>query len=305
MTIRNTAYQILEKGQRTNQEDSLFPALSVRPVSEDCYILCDGMGGHSAGEVASGTVCETMGRHVREHPRADGYFEELDFQKALDAAFDALDLLDDGAERKMGTTLTFIKFHKGGCFVAHIGDSRIYQIRPSDQQVVFVTHDHSLVNDLIKLGELTPEQAKTSSQKNIITRAVQPHQERRASADCINLTDIRPGDYFFLCSDGMLENAEDAELVNILSMDRPDEEKIKILRGATQENRDNHSAFLVHVDAVEGNVPEPVASEAVAPAVAVPMETKPAPRRIWIYVVSFLVLLLLATLYIVYHIRTK
>lgn len=299
MIIKNTALQIYELGQRTNQEDSLFPPFVRKPLSEDCYILCDGMGGHSAGEVASGAVCETMGRYVREHAREDGLFEEKDFQEALDAAFDALDALDDGAERKMGTTLTFIKFHKGGCFVAHIGDSRVYQIRPSARQVLFVTRDHSLVNDLIKLGELTPEEARTSNQKNVITRAMQPNLERRPHADCVNLTDIRPGDYFFLCSDGMLENAEDAELVNIMSMKRPDAEKIKILLGATKENRDNHSAFLVHVDSVVDDGPTEIAAAPAAPA------AKPSSKRILWYVAGFLLILLLACLYIVYHLKTK
>ena len=298
MTIKNTARQIQELGQRTNQEDSLFPLFSTKALSENCYILCDGMGGHSAGEVASGAVCETMGRYVREHAREDGFFDENDFQNALNAAFDALDALDDGAERKMGTTLTFIKFHLGGCFVAHIGDSRIYQIRPSEKKVLFVTQDHSLVNDLIKLGEMTPEEAKTSSQKNVITRAMQPNLERRPHADCVNLTDICTGDYFLLCSDGMLENTEDEELVNILSMKRPDADKIKILRGATKENRDNHSAFLVHIDAVE----EDHAAETPDKTVAA---EKPASRKVWGYVLGFLAILLLACLYIVYHIKTK
>lgn len=298
MMIENTTLQIQEVGQRTNQEDSLFPPFSKKPLSEDCYILCDGMGGHSAGEVASGAVCETMGRYVREHSREDGFFEEKDFQEALDAAFDALDALDDGAERKMGTTLTFIKFHRGGCYVAHIGDSRVYQIRPSAKQVLFVTRDHSLVNDLIKLGELTPEEAKTSNQKNVITRAMQPHLERRPHADCVNLTDIRPGDYFFLCSDGMLENTEDSDLVNILSMDRTDEQKIKILLGATKENRDNHSAFLVHVTAVAD------VKAAENPDEPVPEANRPSWHK-WQLIIGFLALLLLACLYIVFKIKTK
>lgn len=298
MIIKNTALQIYELGQRANQEDSLYPPFTRKSLSEDCYILCDGMGGHSAGEVASGAVCRTMGSYVQEHAREDGFFEEQDFQNALDAAFDALDALDDGAERKMGTTLTFIKFHKGGCLVAHIGDSRVYQIRPCAKQVLFVTRDHSLVNDLIKLGELTPEEAKASNQKNVITRAMQPNLERRPHADCVNLTDIRPGDYFFLCSDGMLENAEDAELVNIMSMNRPDAEKIKILRGATNENRDNHSAFLVHVDSVVDEGPKEIT---VSPTSA----AKPSSKRIWWYVGGFLLILLLACLYIVYHMKTR
>ena len=247
MTCSLSYLSINELGQRSNQEDSIYPPLNEKVNNNGLFILCDGMGGHAAGEVASSTVCEAMSRYIAAHPREDGLFEESDFNAALEAAYSALDKKDTEDEKKMGTTLTFVKFHKGGCFVAHIGDSRIYQVRPSEKRILHVTKDHSLVNDLISLGELTPEQAKTSPQKNVITRAMQPHQERRVKADCVNLTDVRPGDYFYMCSDGMLEQMEDHELVNILSMDQPDSRKIEILLGATKENHDNHSAHLIKV----------------------------------------------------------
>lgn len=250
MFFRLTALSIQEMGQRSNQEDSLFPPYTRDAQEGSLYILCDGMGGHAAGEVASQTVCEAMSRYVAGHARADGYFGQADFDAALDAAYDALDGKDTDDEKKMGTTLTFVKFHAGGCFTAHIGDSRIYHIRPSEHRILHVTRDHSLVNDLVKLGEITPEEAKTSRQKNIITRAVQPHQERRVKADCLNITDLQAGDYFYLCSDGMLEQAEDEEILNILSLPRPDADKVGILRGATKDNRDNHSAYLVRIVAV-------------------------------------------------------
>ena len=121
-----------ELGKRDNQEDSIFPPLSDGPSGGSLFILCDGMGGHAAGEVASSTVCETMSQYIAAHPREDGLFDESDFDAALDAAYNALDAKDTEDEKKMGTTLTFAKFHAGGCFTAHIGDSRIYQVRPSE-----------------------------------------------------------------------------------------------------------------------------------------------------------------------------
>ncbi|WP_251620342.1 PP2C family protein-serine/threonine phosphatase [Odoribacter lunatus] len=251
MKIHNKTLSLHELGQRDNQEDSICPEASVKASTSDFYILCDGMGGHESGEVASQTVCEAMSRYIESHRREDGLFEEVDFQAALDAAYDALDAKDNGAAKKMGTTLTFVKFHRGGCFVAHIGDSRIYQIRPSEKRIVFVTKDHSLVNDLIALGELSPEEAKTSKQRNVITRAMQPNQERRTKADWVNLTDIKAGDYLYMCSDGMLETTEDREIVNIISMKRPDSRKIEILKGATKDNKDNHSAHLIRITATE------------------------------------------------------
>lgn len=212
------------------------------------------MGGHDCGEVASQNTCSAMSDYIVNHPREDDFFDEEDFNAALDAAYDRLDSLDDPqSEKKMGTTLTFLKFHRGGAFIAHIGDSRIYHIRPSQKKILHVTRDHSLVNDLIQLGELTPEEAKTSKQKNIITRAIQPNQERRAKADCLNITDVKAGDYFYMCSDGMLEVSEDEEIRNVICMHlRTDAQKLAILKNVTKDNKDNHSAHLVHITSVQG-----------------------------------------------------
>lgn len=247
MKYRINAYSIHELGRRNNQEDSLYPPYSEKPSHGNLFILCDGMGGHAAGEVASKAVCDTMSKYIEDHLGENGLFEESVFNAALNAAYDTLDALDTGDEKKMGTTLTFAKFYEEGCFIAHIGDSRIYHIRPSEKRILHVTRDHSLVNNLIDLGELTPEEAKHSRQKNVITRAMQPHQESRSKADCFNLTDIKSGDYLYLCSDGMLEEMEDRELVNILSLSSPDAKKVEILKGATKDNKDNHSAILIRI----------------------------------------------------------
>lgn len=235
---------IHELGKRTNQEDSIYPADGG--YSDGLFILCDGMGGHEKGEVASSTVCEVMSRYVKEN--CSGEFTETDFRNALSAAYDALDAKDDGSDRKMGTTLAFLKFHDGGYLAAHIGDSRIYHIRPSSKEILYVSRDHSLVNELVALGEMTPEEAKSSKQKNVITRAMQPGQERRSKAEIRMIEDVRDGDYFYICSDGMLERTEDVEILNVLLMDdRTDDEKIGIFRKVTEDNRDNHSAFLIRV----------------------------------------------------------
>jgi len=241
------AYSLYELGQRTNQEDSIYPPFSDKPSSGDLFILCDGMGGHDAGELASQTVCTALSQFIVNNSREDGSFDEKSFNAALNAAYDALDAHDTGDEKKMGTTLTFVKFHEKGCFTAHIGDSRIYHIRPSEKKILHVTHDHSLINNLVDLGEMTIEEAKTSHQKNVITRAMQPHQENRTLADCFELSDIKAGDYIYMCSDGMLEEMEDRELINILALPQTDPKKIEILRGATKDNRDNHSAYLIRI----------------------------------------------------------
>lgn len=283
MKYRLKVYSILEYGQRVDsegnphQEDCIFPAYGQQKDSDRLFILCDGMGGHEAGEVASATVCSAMSQSVFESaPDAEGDFSDDNLSKAVTDAFNALDAISkDGAneEKKMGTTMTFLKFHNKGCTIAHMGDSRVYHIRPGkgrdDSKILFKTYDHSLVNDLIKIGELTPEEAKHSKQKNVITRAMQPYMKRQPKPDVYHTAEIKPGDYFYMCSDGMLEQMEDENILfNFSEATGDDENKVKILTQATSQNSDNHSAIIVHVlDVID---PLPIVKAAVVP-------TKPAP----------------------------
>ena len=256
------AYSIWEYGQRVDsdgnphQEDCIFPAHGQQKETDRLFILCDGMGGHEAGEVASSTVCTAMSNSVFENaPDFEGDFSDDILYKAISDAFLALDELPSAnvnAAKKMGTTMTFLKFHSKGCTIAHMGDSRVYHIRPGqgreDTRILFKTRDHSLVNDLIRIGELTPEEAKLSKQKNVITRAMQPNMERHPKADVYHTADIKKGDYFYMCSDGMLEQMEDENILfNFSEATGDDENKVNILTQATIQNRDNHTAIIIHI----------------------------------------------------------
>ena len=132
---------------------------------------------------------------------------------------------------------------------AHIGDSRIYHIRP-EVGVLYQSRDHSLAFDLFQSGEISYEEMLNFTQKNVITRAMTPGLENRHRADIIHITDIQSGDYFYMCSDGMLEQMSNNELVDSLSSDSKDEEKQKRLIEATDNNQDNHSAWLIHIKEV-------------------------------------------------------
>ena len=256
------AASVSEIGQRHNQEDSVYPQLGKVTNQDRLFILCDGMGGHEGGEVASSTVCTAMGEYLTERCDAEGTFRKVDFDYALSVAFDALDALDNGAAKKMGTTMTFLKFHSEGCMAAHIGDSRIYHIRPSENgedRIRYVSRDHSLINDLVAAGEMTPEQALHSNQKNVITRAMLPGLDPRPKADIALIGDIQPGDYFYMCSDGMLERMDDMELADIMAGEGTVEDKLQIIVGRTAENRDNHTAHLIEIVDVLG-VMKPVAT---------------------------------------------
>lgn len=301
MKFKIKAYNLQELGQRTNQEDSLFPALGKSTSDDRLFVLCDGMGGHEKGEVASAMVCETLSRVILSawHP-GEVLSDEL-FLQALSAAYDALDAKDNGEERKMGTTLTFLCLHASGATVAHIGDSRIYQLRPASKnspaRMVFRTQDHSLVNDLVKIGEITEEEAKHHPQKNVITRAMQPCQEHRAKADIAHLTDILPGDYFYMCSDGMLEEASDENILNIITKpNATDEQKLEMLRNVTEENKDNHTAHLIHIDKVEGvSATITSTSSGVSGTWITPEFNKPKKKRkVWPWIVGIAIIAVIA-----------
>lgn len=245
-------YSMYELGARSNQEDSLYPLPQDLTVGARNFVLCDGMGGHDSGEVASDAVCRAMGKWADSRNDGSSVFTSNDFAEILNKAYDALDERDTYAEKKMGTTMTFLALHAGGCLIAHIGDSRVYHLRPGCG-ILFETHDHSLMNDLIKIGELTEETAKNFDQKNVITRVMQPNRERRPKADIKEIADVRPGDYFFMCSDGVNETMESKHIANVLLDENlSDSDKMRIIKDVTQASRDNHTAFLIRVEEVEG-----------------------------------------------------
>ena len=245
---------IHELGQRGNQEDSIYPVLGAATTDDCLFVLCDGMGGHSKGEVASGTVCEAIGHYFRENVNPGDVMRDESFSKALEYAYRQLDIKDDNSSKKMGTTLTFLYFHRGGCTAAHIGDSRVYHLRPATDTILYKSRDHSLVYELYQAGEISFDDMKTHPQKNVITRAMQPGEEARVKPDIVHITDIKPDDYFYICSDGMLEEMEDDELLSILNNNESDEEKRQQLIEATKNNKDNHSAYLIHIAEVVGEM---------------------------------------------------
>lgn len=241
-------HSLIHQGSRTNQEDSIYPLIGRATAEDRFFILCDGMGGHESGEVASSTVCERMSQWIKENIFDDRPITKDIVIAALDAAYDGLDEKDNpDALKKMGTTMTFIMFHRAGCTVAHIGDSRVYHISPLSQNIRH-TQDHSLVNDLLKCGEITEDEVATSKIRNVITRAMQPHQERRSKPDVEIIEDIYPGDYFYMCSDGMLEKMSDEEIYRLIAdQSISDDQKIEKLLSETKDNKDNHSAHLIKV----------------------------------------------------------
>ena len=308
-----------EIGQKDNQEDFVFPSAAEVTKEDRVFILCDGMGGHSHGEVASRTVATALGQYMKWHYPSDGILTRELFNEGLNYAYEQLNLVDDGAPKKMGTTLTFVCFHKDGCLCAHIGDSRIYIVRPSERKIVYRSEDHSLVNDLVRAGELTPEEAASYPHKNVITRAMQPNQAKPAKAEIRNIQDIQSGDFVFQCCDGILENLTDDKLVDILSDPATnDVQKLAAIKNVCfGKTRDNFTCYLTPIMSVTNDVddaesstisakPESKNDKLNAPANHVPSQIKPQSvlsrpfgikAKGWVWMIVILVLLLIFTLF--------
>ena len=250
-------YSFSEIGRKENQEDSIYPI--TLGTEQQVFVLCDGMGGHENGEVASQTVSMCLGQYMEKILRGKKDITAQDFNEALSFAYDTLDTKDTGGAKKMGTTMTCLCLHEGGYLVAHIGDSRIYHIRPSLANIdkgrygiIYQSSDHSLVNDLLKAGELTEEEARNFPHKNVITRAMQPNLERRHRADVYSFDDIQSGDYFFLCCDGILEQLTNETLCSILSDKSLDDYgKLTAIKNICDgKTKDNYTCILIPIDSV-------------------------------------------------------
>jgi protein phosphatase len=243
-----------ELGKRENQEDSVCPSADQVTEQSRLFLVCDGMGGHSKGEVASSVVCETISKWLASHVQENGVVDDDTIRDAIDQSHRELNKRDDGAVQKMGTTLTLLCMHNGGVTMGHIGDSRVYHIRPSKRQILYKSIDHSLVYDMFRSGEITYDEMASSKKRNVITRAMMPGDDNEVDIDLTHTTDVLPGDYFYLCSDGMLEQMSDKQLLDLLCDPGTDEKKASLLKSSTLDNRDNHSAILVRVKGVSSEV---------------------------------------------------
>lgn len=259
-------YSFRQMGERDNQEDSRYPDNNAPATDNAVFVVCDGVGGCDKGEVASSTVCSKIGSMLSSHTGSDE-FTDSDFRTVLNAAYDALESVSEVSNVGMGTTLTFVCFHSAGVMAAHIGDSRIYQFRPKDG-IIYRSEDHSLVNALLRSGNISPDQVKDHPQSNVITRCMNANDGKRGKDDAtvVNLRDIAPGDYILLCTDGVTGAVDEEDLEELYSSDKTDKEKYEWLSERCSNSDDNNTAIQIHIgmvtvdveqfDEADGNIAE-------------------------------------------------
>ncbi|MDR2515067.1 MAG: Stp1/IreP family PP2C-type Ser/Thr phosphatase [Christensenellaceae bacterium] len=231
-------YVVSDRGNlRPNNEDSVFAPAAGTPLA----LVCDGMGGHKAGEVASAMAVETISKLAQRRGGREISVKAATawVKRANRALYDAAQA--DEARRGMGTTATMLYFSETSAMLAHVGDSRAYRLRGGE--LARLTQDHSLVAELVRMGEITEEQAREHPYRNVITRALGSDPDIEVDARDF---DRLPGDLYLLCSDGLTGYLHDEELRAILLEESSLEEKgQKLLRIALERGgRDNISLVL-------------------------------------------------------------
>ena len=207
---------------------------------QNLFVVADGMGGHQAGEVASAIAVETI-------LKADLTGEiKAALQNALAAANQAI--LQKAAQDKeltgMGTTVAVLYLGTERAYVTHIGDSRVYYL--SGDELKQLTNDHSLVNELVKSGEITAEEAKSHPQRNILTRALGSNETLEAEIVEIEVT---KGDKFLLCSDGLSNSLPEPFIKELMSSkEDPDAIVERMINSANElGGSDNITVILVEI----------------------------------------------------------
>jgi len=228
----------------------------VRAENEDCIatlpeiglaVLADGMGGHQAGEVASRMAVNVIAAHFRT-PLAgaiapDGNTVARAIQLANSAIHEAANARPE--YQGMGSTAVVALFNDDHLYIGHVGDSRAYRLR--NHAFKQLTKDHSVVQELVNRGLFTPEEARQSLAKNLVTRALGTDPIIDAE---ITDTIVHPGDVLLLCSDGLTDVVSDPQINEILDTTGADMEAVarRLVDTANdQGGPDNISVILVHV----------------------------------------------------------
>ncbi|HTQ10063.1 MAG TPA: protein phosphatase 2C domain-containing protein [Fimbriimonadaceae bacterium] len=207
------------------------------------FLVCDGMGGHAAGQIASELTAKTFIDVYLHHPAADPSVAMLAGVAAANRF-----VCDVGraipARRGMGTTLSGLILLQDRAYTVQVGDSRIYRLRQGE--LLLMTRDHTWIDEQIRAGVLTPEEAENHPYKHVLTRAV--GTEGEVIPD-VELHDLKPGDLFVLCSDGVMNHVTDERIGEIMSEGAPSEIAWKLVGEAlVGGGSDNTTVMVVRLD---------------------------------------------------------
>lgn len=244
-------FSINEIGTRVNNEDSILPKNEEVTVNDKLFLVCDGVGGANKGEVASAIACESIQTYFKTFLDPQVEFTSDFIEKSIrytEIRFNEY-LKKNPNAKGMATTLCLLYIADNGIFVAHAGDSRIYQLRNGN--IIYKTEDHSLVNSLVKNGQLNTKDIDAHPQKNVILRAIQG-SDHPVEIDVAKIEDIQSGDQFFMCTDGISGTISDEVICDVLNTKESAEVKLTHIRElCIDKSRDNFSAYLIPINNVQ------------------------------------------------------
>lgn len=209
------------------------------------FIIADGVGGYSAGEVASKMAVDIIAGYIKKNNSALDDKTYLVKEAIRLANLEIFKESIENSDRKnMGTTCDCLYIYENKAIIGHVGDSRVYKFK--DMQLSQVTKDHSLINELIDSGEMTEEEAKSSTKKNIITRALGGSKNIMIDIHELETSQV---DIFMLCTDGLTDMIDENQIANILKENISVNNKAELLVSKANENggRDNISVILVEM----------------------------------------------------------
>ena len=252
--MRITSCGITDVGmKRTNNEDNYL-------INDELnlFVVCDGMGGHVGGEYASAiavTTVEEVLTSIEQDPDMAMGEEDDPIERTRERVRYAIRLAGKRIFEKataepeykgMGTTALVLVIDRGNFFIAHVGDSRGYLLR--EGRIEQLTEDHSLVNEKIRAGLLTPEQARHHKLKNIITRSLGYTEDVEID---IQVRAVRRGDRFLLCSDGLSNLVDTGEMGELIRSMSPQDAARRLVQVACERGGDdNITAIVARVDEV-------------------------------------------------------
>ena len=251
MNIR--AFTLNEIGGRKNLEDAILPKRYL-PQDIPLFIVCDGVGGSSFGEVAS-DIATRCYYNILATAVVDS---EQAFKNKLDEALASFQqqvhdyILTHPAAATTSTTLALLLFSQHNAYIAWCGDSKIYQLRNSIP--VYKSKDHSLVATLVAQGVITEKEALVHPQRNVITRSQSTHTHPSDITYTV-LSDIREDDWFLLCTDGLMEQFTEDHFATILFPYNPVSNYSEVIDALCRNNtKDNYSMYLLHINSLKKKV---------------------------------------------------
>ena len=227
--------------KRHMNQDFIFTSEESVGNLPNLFVVADGMGGHNAGDFASRYGVSVLVETVRK----DKNFNPVKVMRnAIEAANREVfsQSRNDPSMAGMGTTMVVCTVVGGYAYIANVGDSRLY-LAGSDSMTQ-ITQDHSLIAEMVRLGELTPEEGRNHPDKNIITRAVGTNEDVK-----IDFFDVKldTGDQILMCSDGLSHMVEDQRIFEILKGEDTEADKAQVLVDEANANggRDNIAVIVV------------------------------------------------------------